>query len=116
MNRVRAESRRISYAEAVKRVESESNTSREREAGRQQEPERKRKMSEPNICMEKKRFLAFIAMVINCAVDIQTKSERIKMVLEAARRFLDVIDVTGEDLDITLREEFTPSQASGTGM
>ena len=120
--RVRAESRTMSYAEAVKRVEREgntANTSSGRAAGAgllQQEPERKRNMSDQNICMDKKRFLAFIAMVINCAVDIQTKTDRIKMVLEAARRFLDVIDVTGEDLDITLREEFTPSQASGTGM
>ena len=60
--------------------------------------------------------MAFIAMVINCAGDIQTKSERIKMVLEAARRFLDVLDVTGEDLDKTLREGVVVAQASGAGM
>ena len=60
-----------------------------------------------NICMEKTRFLAFIAMIINCAVEIQRKSERIKMVLAAARRFLNVTDVTGEELDSLLREECT---------
>ena len=55
-------------------------------------------------------------MVINCAVDIQSKSERIKMVLEAARRYLDVLDVTGEDLDNILREGVVSSQALGAGV
>lgn len=35
------------------------------------------------------------------------KSERIKMVLKAARRFLNVVDMSGEKLDETLREGFT---------
>ena len=106
MSRIRAESgpRPMSYAEAAKRVEREDFISIEREVCPQQESRRKGNESEQNICLDKKRFLAFIAMVINCAVDIQTKSERIKMVLEAAKRFLDVFDVTGEDLDITLKE------------
>ena len=46
-------------------------------------------------------------MVINCVVEVKGKSEKmikIKMVLEAARRFLNIVDITGEDLDITLRE------------
>ena len=42
--------------------------------------------------------------MINCAVELKGKSERIKMILEAARRFLRVDDVSGEDLDNVLRE------------
>ena len=49
-------------------------------------------------------------MVVNCAVEIKGKSERIKMVLDAARRFLDIVDISGEELDNTLRKEFIPSQ------
>ena len=64
--------------------------------------------------MGKKGFLAFIAMVINCAVEIQRKSERIKMVLDAARRFLNVGDISGEDLDTALREGFAPTQTVGS--
>ena len=56
------------------------------------------------IWLDRKGFLAFIAMVINCAVELKGKSERIKMILEAARRFLRVDDVSGEDLDNVLRE------------
>ena len=32
------------------------------------------------------------------------KLERIKMVLDAARRYLNVVDISGEDLEITLTE------------
>merc|ERR1712105_79234 len=49
-------------------------------------------------------------MVINCAAEIKGKSERIKMVLEAGRRFLGVMDVSGEDVDGVLREEPEPTQ------
>ena len=68
--------------------------------------ERSKESNEQNFVMDKKQFLAFIAMVINCAVEMQGKSERIKMVLEAARRFLNIGDITGEDLDNTLRGGF----------
>lgn len=43
-------------------------------------------------------------MVINSAVEIHRKSERIKMVLDAARGFLNAVDISGED--VTLREGF----------
>ena len=71
-----------------------------------------KKKDDQNICMDKRQFLAFIAMVINCAIEIKGKSERIKMVLEAARRFLNIEDITGEDLDVTLREGCAPSQTN----
>lgn len=61
-------------------------------------------------------FLAFIAMVINCAMEIQVKSERIKMLLDTARRFLNVGDISGEDLDVTLRGGFAPTQTSASGL
>ena len=92
------------YAEAVKNCER-GNRPRRAEDFKQREDQ--------DVCMDKRQFLAFIAMVINCAVELKGKSERIKMVLEAARRFLNIVDITGEDLDITLREGFTPSQANG---
>ena len=35
--------------------------------------------------MDRRRFLTFVAMVINCASEIETKSEKIKMVVNAAK-------------------------------
>ena len=105
VHRMRTEKKGISYAEAVRKVEG-TNEERKTEQKKQDE----RRNDNNNICMDKTRFLAFIAMVINCAVEISRKTERITMVLEAARRFLNVVDVTGEDLDAVLREGVTAAQ------
>ena len=105
VHKMRTEKRGMSYSEAVKRVEG----SNEKRKTVQKEQEEKGNIHD-NICMDKTRFLAFIAMVINCAVEISRKTERITMVLEAARRFLNVVDVTGEDLDAVLREGVTAAQ------
>ena len=104
MKKLRKEEK-MSYAEAVKRLEGDGNVIE------QTHPEENvnKCNAGQNICLDKRRFLAFIAMVINCAVEIQSKSERIKMILDAATRFLDVADISGEDLDDTLREGFAPS-------
>ena len=76
MSRLRREARgQVTYAEAVRRVEG-------RRVSVQTDKERTEEVSvTQNIIMDKRRFLAFIAMVINCAADIKTKSERIKMIL-----------------------------------
>ena len=62
--------------------------------------------------MDKGQFLAFIAMVINCAVEMQGKSERIQMILDAARTFLNIVDISGEDLDSKLSEGFALTQTT----
>ena len=102
------EKRGISYAEAVRRTEGKESEER-RVVGEVAEQREERRNATEVISVDKKCFLAFIAMVINCAVEITGKSERIKMILDAARRFLKVDDVSGEDLDNVLREGFTPT-------
>ena len=67
VNKIRAEMS-LYYAKAVKRVERNDEM-----VAVQKEPEQKRNGAEQNICMDKKGFLAFIAMVINCAVEIHGK-------------------------------------------
>ena len=106
VKRVR-ESKGITYAEAVKRIEEKRKPTKEHKV--------EEKRNEDVISMDKRKFLAFIAMVINCAVEMQGKSERIKMVLEAARRFLNIEDISGEDIDCTLREGSALAQANGSG-
>ena len=118
MNRVRKkynaftvrETKGVTYAEAVKRMERN-----EERAIKPTLQEEKTNQDEQNICMDKRKFLAFIAMVINCAFQMQGRSERIKMVLDAANRFLDIDNISGEDIDCTLREGFAPTQTLGSG-
>ena len=109
MSKIRKEKKGMTYAQAVARMEGSN------ERRTQQQPEEMVTRTERGIYMDRKKFLAFIAMVINCALEIQGKSERIKMILDAAKRFLDVHDVSGEDLDNVLRDGFTATQTgSGT--
>ena len=109
VRRVRVESG-ITYAEAVKRVEGGSN-----ESGAGKNTEENTKREDQTICMDKRQFLAFIAMVVNCAVEMKGKSERIMMVLDAARRFLKIEDISGGDIDRILRDGFAPTQAGVPG-
>lgn len=84
----------MSYAEAVSRAKAEK--------------EQKEVCSRNGkyITLELKCFLAFIAMVINCASGLHGKSDQIHMILVAEKRFLNVDNITGEDLDLMLREGF----------
>ena len=94
----------------------EANNEREdRPEATKHEVEEKTNGGGQSIWMDKRKFLAFIAMVINCAIEIKGKSERIKMVLNAARKFLGIEDITGEDLDSTLREGCVTTQTTGSG-
>ena len=108
VERIRKEVR-MPYAEAVKRLEETGQSKPESDQTRGKE---KVSNNEQNICLDKKRFLAFIAMVINCAVDIQSKTERIKMILDAATRFLDIVDISGDNLNDTLRGGLASAQTN----
>lgn len=114
VNKIRKGKQGMSYAEAVKKVEGSNETTETTITT--QEPKQSANATERGIYIDQKRFLAFIAMVINCSVEIQSKSERIKMILHAAKRFLDVGDVSGEDLDNILREGVMTIQTNGSGM
>ena len=41
---------------------------------------------------------------------------RIKTVLDAARRYLNIVDISGEDLDVTLQEGFASTQPIRSGL
>lgn len=60
--------------------------------------------------------MVLIAMVVYCAVKIQGKSEQMKMVLDAARRFLKIMDISGEDIDSTLGKGSAPAQIIESGL
>ena len=49
-------------------------------------------------------FLEFIVMVLNCASEIETKSERIKMVVHAD--ILGIFDVKGDEIQGILEKRF----------
>ena len=73
---------KISYA--TKRVREERGIGR-KEPDRSGTVGKLRECDRESLIMDRRRFLAFIAMVLNCASEIETKSERIKMVVHAAK-------------------------------
>ena len=96
---------KILYAEATKRVREEKGTGR-KEPGRSGTVGKQRECDRESLIMDRRRFLAFIAMVLNCASEIQTKSERIKMVVHAAKEIWGIFDVKGDEIQENLEKGF----------
>ena len=84
VSRVRVE-QRLSYAEAVKKVEEDGLKGRSGESSRDIPVQRDWPKSD--ISFSKIGFLAFIAMVINCTAEMERKSQKIDVVA-AAERYL----------------------------
>ena len=65
--------------------------------------------------MDRRRFLAFIAMVLNCVSEIDTKSERIKMVVHAfdLDMILGIFDVKGDEMQEILEKGFDGNPKMG---
>lgn len=55
---------------------------------------------------KRRKFLAFLSMVINCAAEAKRKSERIEMVVDAVRKIFDIVGVSAEEVQAPLREAF----------
>ena len=101
VSRIRME-KVLTYAEAVKR--------KDEKRGVMKETEDKKKKDE-GMWMDKGQFLAFIAMVMSCDKE-QDKEARIKMILDAARTFLNIADISGEDLESKMNEGFAKTQTN----
>ena len=50
--------------------------------------------------------MKFLTMVINCTAGVERKYEEIDIIVDAARRFLGVVGVSGEGVQQMLREAF----------
>ena len=70
-----------------------------------------RVMSE--LCFSKVGFLAFIAMVINCTAEMESKLQKIYVVVEVTGRYLGIRDLTPEELQRGLSGGVPSSQAVG---
>ena len=112
--KVRGEGEVVAYAEAARVVEERGGrmeVESQVEVGVRRESVGVRNC----VCGDGAKFLAFVAMVINCSMEARGKSDRVEVVLEAARRFLGIDDVTGKGLDSMLRESCTSAGVGGAG-
>lgn len=69
--------------------------------GRDDSPVR---VDRPNMPVDKIDFLAFIIKVINCSSQATTRTDRIKIILQAAKTHLDMASVPVEEVMKKLSE------------
>lgn len=95
-------SRNLSYAEAVKAVKAVDRDSKE---GRQKESQAQGnegggRSKEEAISTEK--LILFIAYVVNCADQARTRTEKIKIIVKAASKFLNIGNLSWEKIQTEL--------------
>lgn len=91
----------MTYAEAVKIVSKEK---------RVEEMEKAKKSSVPiqQAGLLTDKLILFLAYVINCSDQAKTKTEKIKIIVKAAAKFLDMKELSWEKIQADL------SQGEGT--
>lgn len=109
---------KLSYAEAVKKVDSrKKKESEEKELwkDRTRNEEKESKKSDDTMIVSKKSFVLFMAEVINCSAQTERRTEKIPIIVRAADRFLDIKGLTWEMVRDGLTLEIQPSQESWDG-
>lgn len=109
---------KLSYAEAVKKVDSrKKKESEEKELWKDltRNEEKESKKSDDTMIVSKKSFVLFMAEVINCSAQTERRTEKIQIIVRAADRFLDIKGLTWEMVRDGLTLEIQPSQESWDG-
>lgn len=87
----------ISYAEAVRRVQGVSS-------GRS-EVRTKQQSVEEGINLTLDKLIVFLAYVINCADQTKNRTDRIKIIVKGAERYLGMERITWEQVNKKLEED-----------
>lgn len=106
-------SRNLSYADAVKAVQKESR------AGSQKAPHSQGTPTASGVgsneeAMNPEKLILFIAYVVNCSNDIRSKKDKIKMIVKAAHKFLNIGNLSWEKIQAALISE-TSEQSQPLG-
>ena len=66
--------------------------------------------------MDSVTFVAFLAEVIYCSAQTQSRTERIKMIMKAAQRYIGMGEVTLDEIDDVLTAVVQDTQSSCGGL
>lgn len=77
--------------------------------------EHKCKVDDDTLVVKNVNFVGFICHIINVASQLKKKSDRIKAIVEAAGKFLDMRDIKADQIHalLTLTENGEDTQADG---
>ncbi|XP_035998476.1 uncharacterized protein LOC118564421 [Fundulus heteroclitus] len=104
----------ISYAEAVKRVQGQNSGVEARKVIhniRSENSIREQVKTTTNITTEK--LILFIAYVINCTDQVKHKTEKIKIIIKGVEKFLDMRELSWEQVKKQLETDGKPGSGEG---
>lgn len=89
----------ISYADAIKRVKSsEAPKINESTSVKTQNQKNQCRINKDSLVVDKIKFVTFVAEVINCSAQTTSRTERIKIIIRAAEKYLDIRETTVESV------------------
>lgn len=94
----------ISYAEAVNRVQIQREKEDTRKMNLIPRTERDR-TEETNIALAADKLILFMAYVINCTDQVKHKTEKIKLIVRGAEKFMGLKDVSWEQITKSLEAD-----------
>ncbi len=100
----------ISYAEALKKVKQTPKVLETRTTEPQQKTKLKEQSKENKVSVDKVSFVTFIAEVVNCSAQTESRTERIKIIIRAAEKYLELEDVTVDMINDRLKMQTVNSQ------
>lgn len=113
---------KVTYAEAIKRVDKENKEKSVVTAGLDTTPHRFTqpqeeikccRVKEDSLIVNKKMFIAFMVEVVNCSAQTERRMERVKIIIGAAEKYLDIKDLTVDLIHNMLMPGIPESQTPG---
>lgn len=96
IQQVRVQSK-ITYVEAVRRVNQRGGVD-ERSSARKQTTKESEQTSEGKVMIDLKKLVTFIAGVINATMEVKSKTERIQIIVKAAVNHLNISGLSWEEV------------------
>lgn len=100
----------ISYAEALKKVKQTAKEVVAKVAEPQQKEIDEGQRKENEVFIDKVSFVTFIVEVVNCSAQTESRTERIKIIIRAAGKYLDLEDITVDMINERLKTQTGISQ------
>lgn len=104
----------ITYAEAVKRMKNSetSDLNEKPDSMASHKGNNQSNVSKESLIIDKVKFVTFMAEVVNCSAQTKSRTERIKIIIRAAEKYLDVREITVEKIQDTLVGDLQGTQKS----
>lgn len=105
----------LTYAEALKRVEQETKMKEIEKVVPQKMNKCKGKTEKDPVEIDKVSFVAFIVEVVNCSAQTESRTERIKIIVRAAEKYLELEGINVEMINEKLKVQVGNTQTTCGG-